>query len=57
MGFYLFGCRILADEASVEGVNLDIPGSAKLVIKTWDERLSDEIVESGVDDEVSHSTF
>lgn len=37
---------------SVEGVNLDVPGSAPRVIKTWDERLSEDTVESGVDDEV-----
>lgn len=42
-----------ADQASVEGVNLEVPGSAPLIVKTWDERLSDDIVESGVDDEVS----
>jgi hypothetical protein len=39
---------------SVTGLNLDDPLSAGRVIKTWDERLDEEIyVESGVDDDVS----
>lgn len=41
---------ILTD--SVEGVNVLEPGSAPRVIKTWDERLSESQIESGVDDEV-----
>ncbi|KAI9635043.1 galactose-binding domain-like protein [Dioszegia hungarica] len=40
------------DRDNVEGVNLEVPGSAPLIVKTWDERLSDDIVESGVDDEL-----
>ena len=39
--------------SSVQGVNLLEPGSAPKVIKTWDDRLLEEGVESGVDDEVS----
>ena len=38
---------------SVSGVNLEEAESAPRVIKTWDERLSDEGVASGVDDDVS----
>ena len=37
----------------MEGVNLLDAGSAPRVIKTWDDRLIEEGVESGVDDEVS----
>lgn len=38
--------------ACVEGVNLEVAGSAPTVIKEWDERLSDVQIESGVDDEL-----
>ena len=37
---------------SVEGINLRVMGSAPRVIKSWDDRLVEEGVESGVDDEV-----
>jgi hypothetical protein len=37
---------------SVVGLNLLDPGSAPKVIKTWDDRLEESGVESGVDDEV-----
>ena len=33
-------------------MNLAVQGSAPIVIKEWDERLSDTQIESGVDDEV-----
>ena len=40
--------------SSVTGLNLVDPASAPKVIKTWDDRLDDELyVESGVDDDVS----
>jgi len=37
---------------SVQGVNVLETGTAPRVIKTWEDRLLEEGVESGVDDEV-----
>lgn len=45
-------CVDLTD--SVTGVNLVDPASAPVVIKTWDDRLTETGIESGVDDEASH---
>jgi hypothetical protein len=51
-------CCMVGDETefSVVGVNLVEPDSAPRVIKTWDDRLTEGGVDSGVDDEV-RSTF
>lgn len=38
--------------SSVVGVNLADPHSAPRAIKTWDDRLNEDGIESGVDDEV-----
>jgi hypothetical protein len=43
---------VLLTSYSVVGLNLLDPGSAPKVIKTWDDRLEESGVESGVDDEV-----
>ncbi|RSH92635.1 hypothetical protein EHS25_008080 [Saitozyma podzolica] len=40
------------DRDNVVGLNLLDPGSAPKVIKTWDDRLEESGVESGVDDEL-----
>lgn len=45
-------CYGTVADSSVTGVNLFDPSSAPRVIKTWDDRLIEEGVDSGVDDEV-----
>ncbi|KAL7423746.1 hypothetical protein Q5752_001328 [Cryptotrichosporon argae] len=43
----------MVDRNNVEGLNLDTGGSAPGVIKTWDERLDEDVsVQSGVDDDL-----